>query len=162
MRKNSKKLRVGYIVKMFPRFSETFIVNEILELERQGAEVTIFSTIPPTDGRFHPRVSQIKAPVHYLPPHRYSEFWRSLRESREWLKPRLAGYSRALKHALNCSTDRGLKYLILAGTIAQWNRDLNLDHFHAHFGSSPAHIAMYASMMTGVPYSFTCHATSLR
>ena len=29
-------LRVGYVLKKFPRISETFILNEILELERQG------------------------------------------------------------------------------------------------------------------------------
>ena len=53
-----RTLRIGYIVKMFPRFSETFILNEILELERQGAKVTVFSLLPPTEGRFHSRISQ--------------------------------------------------------------------------------------------------------
>ena len=33
---------VGYVLKMFPRLSETFILNEILELERQGVSLHIF------------------------------------------------------------------------------------------------------------------------
>jgi glycosyltransferase involved in cell wall biosynthesis len=161
MKKPSRKLRVGYILKMFPRFSETFIMNEILELERQGVEVTILSILPPTEGRFHPRVSDIRAEVRYLPPHRYSEFWNSLRNSNGYLRAHKKGYASALWHALECSKESALKYLIRAGTIAEWNRGLNLDHFHSHFASSPTHVAMYASMMTGVPYSFIAHAKDI-
>ena len=36
-------LIVAYVLKMFPRFSETFILNEILELERRGVRIIIFS-----------------------------------------------------------------------------------------------------------------------
>jgi hypothetical protein len=31
--------RVAYVLKMYPRFSETFVLNELLELERQGVDV---------------------------------------------------------------------------------------------------------------------------
>lgn len=41
---------VGYILKMYPRFSETFILNELLELERQGVHVRIFSLRKSDDG----------------------------------------------------------------------------------------------------------------
>ena len=46
-------VRVGYVTKMFPRFSETFVLTELLQLERLGYEVEIFSLRPPADGRFH-------------------------------------------------------------------------------------------------------------
>ena len=32
-------LRVGYVTKMYPRFSETFVVNEVRGLERRGVEI---------------------------------------------------------------------------------------------------------------------------
>lgn len=161
MKNRSNKLQIGYILKMFPRFSETFIMNEILELEHQGAEVTIFSILPPMDGKFHPRLSRISAKVHYVPPHRYSEFWTTLRNSKGFLKAHKKGYAKALWHALECSKDSALKYLILAGHIAELSRPLNLDCFHSHFASSPTHIAMYASIMTGVPFSFVAHAKDI-
>ena len=41
-----RPLSVAYVLKMFPRFSETFILNEILELERCGVEVHVLSLIP--------------------------------------------------------------------------------------------------------------------
>ena len=46
--------RVGYVLKMYPRFSETFIVNEVLAQEAAGTEMDIFSLRPPR-GRPLPR-----------------------------------------------------------------------------------------------------------
>ncbi|MBM3285696.1 MAG: glycosyltransferase family 4 protein, partial [Candidatus Aminicenantes bacterium] len=161
MMKTSQKLRVGYILKMFPRFSETFILNEILELERRGVEVAIFSLIPPTDGRFHSRMSELQAKIHYLPSLSYSEFWARLRQSPDLVKKQKRGYARALWHALECSKNSAMKYFIRAGIIADWCREMRLDHIHSHFASSPAHVAMYVSMMTGIPFSFIAHAKDI-
>ena len=66
MSADKKNRKVGYVVKMFPRLSETFVLNEILELERQGVEVVIFSIKKPNEGKFHPQLSALKAPVFYL------------------------------------------------------------------------------------------------
>lgn len=59
--------RIAYTLKTYPRFSETFIVNEILELERQGVDVRIYSLGKPDDGRFHPSLARVKANVVYVP-----------------------------------------------------------------------------------------------
>jgi hypothetical protein len=39
-------MKVGYVVKRYPRYSETFIVNEILAHEAAGMEIEIFSLLP--------------------------------------------------------------------------------------------------------------------
>jgi colanic acid/amylovoran biosynthesis glycosyltransferase len=36
-------MRIGYVLKRYPRYSETFIVNEILAHEQAGVEVVIFA-----------------------------------------------------------------------------------------------------------------------
>lgn len=51
---------------MYPRFSETFIVNELLAHEEAGLELDVFSLRPPADGRFHPALARVRAPVTYL------------------------------------------------------------------------------------------------
>ena len=38
----------AYVLKMYPRFSETFIVSEILAREAAGDRIEIFSLLPPT------------------------------------------------------------------------------------------------------------------
>jgi len=65
-RRRIKKPKIAYVLKMFPRLSETFILNEMLELERQGTEIIIFSLKKPNEGIFHPQLSNLKAPVFYL------------------------------------------------------------------------------------------------
>ena len=39
-------IAVGYVLKRYPRFSETFVVNEILALEKAGVQVDIFALGP--------------------------------------------------------------------------------------------------------------------
>src|SRR5437762_13480939 len=59
--------RLGYLVTSFPRVSETFIMNEIIELERQGFDLRIYSMARPTDRIRHRLVDEIRAPIRYLP-----------------------------------------------------------------------------------------------
>jgi glycosyltransferase involved in cell wall biosynthesis len=157
----AKGIRIGYVLKMFPRFSETFVLNEILELERQGLEVEIFSIRPPTEGRFHPQLSKLRAGIRYLPSPSYPDFWSRLRRILARVQQHRKGYGQALWHALACPTDAGLKYFMRAAYIAETSLDLGLNHLHAHFADEPALVTMYASMMTGIPYSFTAHAKDI-
>jgi hypothetical protein len=59
-----KTMRVGYVLKRYPRYSETFIVNEILAHEAAGFEIEIFALRPPEDTHFQNIISQVRAPVH--------------------------------------------------------------------------------------------------
>ena len=55
--------RVGYVAKVFPRLSETFVLNEIHELERQGIDVHVFSLHAPPAAVPHRLLSDLRAPV---------------------------------------------------------------------------------------------------
>ena len=78
-------MKVGYVVKRYPRYSETFIVNEILAHEAAGLELEIFSLLPPEDGHFQDAISRVRAPVTYLPSKglKVAEFWAALEEADE-------------------------------------------------------------------------------
>jgi colanic acid/amylovoran biosynthesis glycosyltransferase len=58
-------------------------------------------------------------------------------------------------------SDRGIArhfvYLGEAIEFAYWCRQNAIQHIHAHFGTNPAAIAMLASRISGIPYSFTAH-----
>src|SRR5947208_1586501 len=58
---------IGYILKGYPRTSETFITNEIYLLEKLGLKLTLFSMLELTGQQRHAVVGAIQAPVHYLP-----------------------------------------------------------------------------------------------
>ncbi len=48
-----KLKRIAYIVNVFPKFSETFIANEIAELRRRGVEIAILSRRRPVESLRH-------------------------------------------------------------------------------------------------------------
>src|SRR3989441_11682469 len=57
---------IAYVVKAWPRLSETFILNEIVGLERRGVSIRIFSVKDPNPGPIHDRVALVRANVTYL------------------------------------------------------------------------------------------------
>ncbi len=66
MRKSIAHKNVIYFLDIFPTISETFILNEILELERQGYEVAVFAR--KKEGfATHGIEGKLKAKVVYLP-----------------------------------------------------------------------------------------------
>ncbi|HYP81632.1 MAG TPA: hypothetical protein VEQ17_15180, partial [Steroidobacteraceae bacterium] len=60
-----------------------------------------------------------------------------------------------------CGSDRGLlKHLICLAegcVVANWARKAGAEHIHAHFGTNSAEVALYASLLSGIRYSFTVH-----
>src|SRR2546427_2180629 len=80
---HTEPLRVGYVVKRYPRYSETFIVREILAHEAAGLDVEIFALRPPNDTHFQDIIARVRAPVTYLPAEgvRASDFWAALDEA---------------------------------------------------------------------------------
>jgi colanic acid/amylovoran biosynthesis glycosyltransferase len=59
-------MTVAYILKTWPRLSQTFIVNEILAHERAGLAVEIHALRRPKAEDAHADVSRVRAPVHYV------------------------------------------------------------------------------------------------
>ena len=146
---------VGYVLKMYPRFSETFIVNEILALEAAGTRLDIISLRPPVDGRFHEALAEVHAPVTYLRSSglRAGDVWAALAAA----APELPTLPRMLPDLLAAPVVDAVQAVELARLV----RARGLTHLHAHFGSVATTVARLASGLTGVPYSFTAHAKDI-
>ena len=161
MSSKPRTLRVGYIAKMFPRLSETFVLNEILELERQGVEVVIFSVKKPNEGRFHPQLAQLKARVFYLED-LDTRKWASW-IGKDW--DRLAGRKDKLwplvEEYISAGNPRGVEYVWWAAWVACRADEFGLDRLHAHFASLPSTIAYLAHRVSGIPFSFIAHAKDI-
>ncbi|MBI5866894.1 MAG: glycosyltransferase family 4 protein [candidate division Zixibacteria bacterium] len=154
-------MRIGYVVKMFPRLSETFVLNEILELERQGVDVVVFSLKKPNEGRFHPGVTRVKAPVIYLEDLEPKKWWSWL--SVEWtaFAPHAQGLWSILERELPTANAMRIDEIFYGAFIAAKAARMDIRSLHAHFASIPATLAFYASATSGIPYSFTAHAKDI-
>ncbi len=154
-------LKVGYFVKMYPRLSETFILNEILELERRGVEVTIFSLKKPNEGRFHPQVAEVNAPVYYLDELEPKKGWALMAENWPTLAPRRAQLWKLLEELVPQNDPPLIEFFFGSAWAAALAAGQGLAHLHAHFASLPSTAAYFASRISGLPFSFTAHAKDI-
>ncbi|MDQ3349466.1 MAG: glycosyltransferase [Acidobacteriota bacterium] len=147
--------RIGYVVKRYPRFSETFIVNEILAHEAAGLDVEIFSLRPPVDTHFQDALARVRAGVTYLPDKsvRTGDFWSAV----EGAGALLPGVWATLAAAAG---EDGLD-VYQALLLARHARERGITHLHAHFASSATSVARLAARFAGLPYSFTAHAKDI-
>lgn len=152
-----KSLRIGYMLRMYPRFSQTFVVNEILELERQDVDVKILSLRKPTDGRFHESLSRVCATADYLPEHIGQAPRKILKVHLDALGVMPSRYWRSLLAMLRHTGADWIDFW-QAALVLRWARKNKLDHVHVHFGAHEASVAYLAYLMGGLSYSLTLHA----
>ncbi len=156
---------MGMVLKGYPRISETFISNEIRLLEEQGLTVHIFSMRNPRESFTHKSVQAIRAEVTYLP----TEFWTALHRL-FW--PNLStalkfwpAYLKTLRFAwmrfLRNRSVMTFKHFFQAAYLVYHTQGKNIAHLHAHFAHSPTSVAMFASEISGIPFSFTAHAKDI-
>jgi len=140
---------------MYPRFSETFVVSEILAREAAGHDIRVYSLRLPVDGRFHAMLADVRAPVTYIPDSRIRavELWALVKDAAGRL-PRLPS---ALPELAACDVRDAFQALHLALQLEEHG----ITHLHAHFASVATTVARLASLLTGVPYSFTAHAKDI-
>lgn len=148
-------MRAAYVVKRYPRFSETFIVNEILAHEAAGLDVDIFALRPSLDVRFQEEIGRVRAPVTYLESGagKASGLWERIREAARVLP----GFLEKLEHA----TPEDARTVCQAADLAIQCRARQVDHMHAHFATSAASVARLASVFTGIPFTLTAHAKDI-
>ena len=156
-----RRPRVGYLLKKFPRLSETFILNEILELQRQDVDVHVLSLYTPDDGRIHGAVAELVNPITFVPELRLRELYRRFSEHRGDLKALMVRAGLALDYLFDLGEYDGLPVMKRALAVALEVQRLELDHIHAHFATISARTALAVKLLTGVSYSLTAHAKDI-
>jgi glycosyltransferase involved in cell wall biosynthesis len=153
---------VAFVLKGYPRLSETFIAQEIAALEARGLDILIVSLRHPTDTKRHALHDQIKAPLLYLPEYLHQEPLRVLRSW--WRARRLPGYRAAFRlWWQDFSRDRTRNRLrrfgqamVLAAELPERYR-----HLHAHFIHTPGSVARYAAQILQCPWTASAHARDI-
>jgi len=156
------RAHLGFVLKGYPRLSETFIAQEIANLEARGFAIDIYSLRHPTDKSAHPVHDRIKAPVSYLPEYLHDEPARVLKA---WQKARaLPGYTAAravFANDLGRDKTRNRVRRFGQAMVLAAEAPKEVTHFHAHFLHTPASVARYAAMITGRGWSFSAHAKDI-
>ncbi|MEY2477764.1 MAG: hypothetical protein QOG87_3079 [Actinomycetota bacterium] len=165
--------RVAYVVRSWPRLSQTFIVNEVLGLERLGVDLVVFSMSHPDEPLALAQVADVRAAVRYLDAARgrgvgtrLAEHLRLLRAAPARYLVTLLGVARGTHLTAGYSTASRWECFAHAVHLAAVVRaaaegGVPIERIHAHFAHDPALVALLAHRLTGVPFSLTAHARDL-
>lgn len=162
---------IGYILKGYPRLSETFITNEILLLEQLGFKLHIFALRNPNESKVHDSVQKIQAPVTYISDYPWQFFRSFLKANLQLLrqKPKIywQAFCWAVLQSIRQRDSATFKRFVQAAYLVQNHlgqtdsHPVRLNHLHAHFANDPTTVAYFVSWLTGVSFSFTGHAKDI-
>ncbi|WP_209428288.1 glycosyltransferase family 4 protein [Pararhodobacter sp. SW119] len=146
---------IGYVLKRYPRYSETFIVNEILAHEAAGQRIEIFSLRPVEETHFQDCLGRVRAPVTRLTekPKNAEALWRLMQKARAKLP---GAWS-----AIGEMQEMEARDVAQAIELALACHDRGIAHLHAHFGTVATTVARLAAQLAGIGYTFTAHAKDI-
>jgi glycosyltransferase involved in cell wall biosynthesis len=153
--------RVGYVLKRYPRISETFVASELIELERLGERLTVFAVSRPDEPFTHRFARELRADVVYLPHRPWREPLRVARALRRVIPSSPRGWLSAARYSLWPPRRKGLRRLLQATVLRAEMERAGIDHAHAHFATAAARLANLAWRMGGPTYSVTVHAKDI-
>lgn len=154
--------RIAVVMKGWPRLSETFIAQEILGLQQRGVAMTIVSLRDPAEGALHEMHEMVTAPVLYLPeylgddPGRVAAGRRAARQMPGWDAAEAAFRADLVRDNSSSRRRRFGQAAVLAAELPEGTAA-----FYVHYLHTPASVARYAALMTGLPYAFSAHAKDI-
>ena len=176
---------IAYVLKAYPRLSEPYITGEIHRVEQAGMKMRLFAIKPVEEWErqsSYPVVDRIRAQCVYLPglSGLGGASWHGwIRDNLPKMAPSLRtvarrhplGLARAFAAAA-AQTVRArqdgklpklyLKELCQAIALSAELADCpNVTRMHAHYAHGATTVAWLASMITGLPFTFTAHARDI-
>jgi colanic acid/amylovoran biosynthesis glycosyltransferase len=155
--------RVGYIVSRFPKITETFVLYEMIELERTGMVVELFPLRRERQPVIHPEATAWIKRAHYLTSFSGAVLAANLRQL-------LRRPGRCISTFLRAVWGNREDLNLLVGVVVYWPKAVaiadmveraGIEHLHAHFANHPTMVAHIVHRLTGVPYSFTAHGSDI-
>jgi glycosyltransferase involved in cell wall biosynthesis len=181
-------MKIAYILSRFPKLTETFILDEILALEKQGVDVSLYSLLRPRSTQVNPegasiwrkaieRISRESGTILIHPEAKalvkrtgYAPFlsWRIVKAQFYFLLKKPGAYLSTLRTLIQ--TNWGSANYLLGSLVifpktvyfAQLMLAEGVSHIHAHFANHPAAAAYIIHKLTSIPYSFTAHGADLQ
>lgn len=156
-------VRVAYIMSRFPKFTETFILYEMLAMEQAGVQVEVYPLLREKTTFMHPEAQAYVEQAHFQP----FISWPILRANLHYIRRKPKAYFGALWSLLQ-GTWGSFRFFtgamgIFPKTVlfAHKMTSAGISHVHAHFASHPAAAAFVIQRLTGIPYSFTAHGSDI-
>ncbi len=157
------RLKVAYIMSRFPKLTETFILYEMMAMEKEGVQIEIYPLLKEQTEVMHPEAVPFVEVAHFQPFISIPIIRANLQFL--WRKPYT--YLQTLWALLR--TNWG-SFRFLTGALGIFPKSVlfasqmeaeNINHIHAHFASHPAAAGFIIHRLVGITYSFTAHGSDL-
>lgn len=154
-------MRIAYVINRYPAASHSFIRREIEAVEAQGIAIARFS-IRPVDSRQLPDErdqAELDNTTSLLGAGALPLIVNGLARVISGPAVSLKGLKVAFRKCdwKPLEMIRRAAYFLEAALLAKQVRRMGIQHIHAHFGTNSATVARIASILSGIPYSFTVH-----
>lgn len=156
-------MTVAYMMSRFPKLTETFILYEIIALQKQDLDVSLYPLWREKTTMMHPEAEPLVEKANFAP----TLSWSIIVSNLHFLRCCRRRYLAAVWALLRCNWG-SLRYFVGALAIipksaffARLMTAEGISHIHAHFASHPAAAAFFIHRLTGIPYSFTAHGSDI-
>jgi glycosyltransferase involved in cell wall biosynthesis len=156
-------LKVAYVMSRFPKISETFVITEVLAVERLGIRVELYPLLRERTKVVHPEAVPLVERAHYIPFLSLSVVASQL----YWLRRAPGRYLGALSAVIRGTWGSANFFVGALGIfpkVAHAARRMQAEgvaHVHCHFSSHPALAGFVIRRLTGIGFSFTAHGSDL-
>jgi glycosyltransferase involved in cell wall biosynthesis len=161
-------IRVAYLVRSWPRLSQTFVLNEVINLERVGVSISIFAMTRANEERVQPQLGDVAASVEFLdaPVRRRVSSHLRVIAGAPWRYMATLAFALTRRQLLGGYTkSSGLsafkQAVLVADAVFAQQRERPFTHIHAHFAHDPALIGLLVHRLTNLPFTFTAHARDI-
>ncbi len=148
--------KIVYVLDSFPLLSQTFVLQEILELQRQGLSLRVFSLFKPAKGELATGTWGGQIPITYVS--HGSKLSLLIMMLQQFFKTPRRFLRTAVLTFIHHHPRPALAYLCYGVCIAQQIEHQGVDHLHAHFAMGATSVAQVVSLLTDIRYSFMTHA----
>jgi colanic acid/amylovoran biosynthesis glycosyltransferase len=154
-------VKLAYVVSMFPCWSETFILNELLDHRSNGLKAQVLSLKLCNESKKHDDAIPI-IPDTLYPPNPWS--WEIITGHICYFLKNPIRYTATLFSLFRMQTRnievhfKALAVFWLAGYFAKEVKKNSIEHLHAHFATYPALLAWIISRFVRISFTITAHA----
>lgn len=157
-------MRIAYLASGFPVFSETFVVREVVEVQRYGHQVQVYALKNRTDPGYDPSAEEAVRSTQYS-PFLFSArlLWANLKTALQHPVRYWGTLLFVFLHSL-LTPKECLKALVTYPKSVHYGvlmQERGVEHVHAHFANIPTLSALIIKRLFGIPYSFFAHAHDL-
>jgi glycosyltransferase involved in cell wall biosynthesis len=152
-------VKIAYITSRFPKLTETFVLYEVVAMDRQGIETTLFPLLATRQKVVHPEAESMRDRIRFHPfvsPDVLAACWR-------YAVKRPRAFWGSLREVLRGTWGSPNFFLGALGIFPKAARMASemeangVTHVHAHFANHPTVAALIVHRLTGIPFSFTAH-----